>query len=67
MFEKKGKKNKKSETVGMEGTSRLRGMLKNQIPRLENVAKMNMALYSSEKRNQAHTECVLACFVCPHP
>ena len=48
----------------MERTSRLRGMLKNQIPRLENVAKMNMALYSSEKRNQAHTECVDSGLLC---
>lgn len=42
----------------MEGTSRLRGMLENQIPCLKNGATMNVALSSGEKRNQAHTECV---------
>lgn len=54
----KKKKEKKPETVGMERTSRRRDMLKNQIPRLENRAEMNVALCSAEKRNQTHTECV---------
>ncbi len=57
-------KKKNPGTVGMEGTSSLRGMLKNHIPHLENEAKMNMALSSGEKRNQAHTECVDSGLLC---
>lgn len=47
----------KKETVGMERTFRLRGMLKNE-------AKMNMALSSAEKSNQARTECVYSGLLC---
>lgn len=47
----------------MEGTS----MLKNQIPRLENGAKMNTALSSGEKRNQAHAEYVDSGLLCVPP
>lgn len=48
---------KNPETVGMEGTYRLRGTLKNQDTTFWKI-EMNMALSSVEKRNQTATVCV---------
>lgn len=58
-FEKKRRK-KSPWNSGNGGTSRRRGMLKNQIPRSENGAEMNVAVSSENRgeRKQTRTGCV---------